>query len=150
MDELSVQITPFTEDVMTSSLQRSKLWLKNKQFTESWYLENPLVDKIVNHNSSFIDGVKVCRLEDAIADVFTEEMELHRNKWTFHFLWVALWAKAKAKKNEKIWQDSFLIAYAIHEGKPLNEIPVMNEICRQTVINSVETMQERKTHLSKE
>ena len=33
---------------------------------------------------------------------------------------------------------------------PLKEIPVMKEICHQTVINSVETMQERKTHLSKE
>jgi hypothetical protein len=150
LDQLSVQISPFTPEVIKESLKRSKSWLKSKPFTESWYLENPLIDKIVNHNSSFVDGVKVCRLEDAMNAVFEEEMELNREKWQFHFLWIALWIKAKARKHEKVWQDSFLIAHVIHDGIPLNEIPVMKEICHQTVINSVETMQERKTHLSKE
>lgn len=149
-EQLSVQITPFTEEVIQQSLQRSKSWLKSKQFTESWYIENPLVDKIVNHNSSFVDGVKVCRLADAMEDVFTDEMELNREKWLFHFLWIALWVKAKHRKNEKVWQDSFLIAHTIREGYPLKDIPVMKEICHQTVINSVETMQERRTHLSTE
>ncbi|MCL9682925.1 hypothetical protein [Legionella maioricensis] len=149
-EQLSVQITPFTQEIIQESLQRSKSWLKTKSFTESWYIENPTIDKIVNHNSSFIDGVKVCRLANAMDAVFVEEMELNRDKWEFHFLWVALWVKAKARKNEKVWQDSFLIAYTIHEGTPLKEIPVMREICHQTVINSVETMQERRTHLSKE
>jgi hypothetical protein len=149
-DTLSVEITPFTQEVIVTSLNRSKSWLKNKPFTESWYLENPLIDKIVNHNSSFIDGVKVCRLEEAIDAVFAEEMELNRDKWQFHFLWIALWIKAHARKNEKVWQDSFMIAYLIHEGHELKDIPVMHEISRQTVINSVETMQDRKTHLSQE
>lgn len=149
-DQLSVQITPFTQEIIQESLQRSKSWLKSKQFTESWYIENPLIDKIVNHNSSFIDGVKVCRLADAMEDVFTDEMELNRKKWLFHFIWIALWVKAKHRKNEKIWQDSFLIAHTIREGHPLKDIPVMKEICHQTVINSVETMQERRTHLNQE
>jgi hypothetical protein len=149
-EELSVAITPFTQESITEAMTRSKAWLKAKKFTESWYIENPLVDKIVNHNSSFIDGVKVCRLRSAMDEVFTEEMEHHREQWQFHFLWMALWARAKPKKNEKLWQDCFLIAYSIHQGKALQDIPVMKEICHQTVINSVETMQERKTHLSKE
>lgn len=150
IEQLSVQITPFTEEVISESLQRSKSWLKNKSFTESWYLESSLIDKLVNHNSSFIDGIRVCRLEDAMTAVFEEEMEHHRDRWKFHFIWIALWFKAKERKNEKIWRDSFLIAYSIHEGKPLKEIPVMHEICKQTVINSAETMQERRTHLSQE
>lgn len=149
-EQLSVQIMPFTQEVIAKSLQRSKSWLKNKAFTESWYLENSLIDKIVNHNSSFVDGIRVCRMNEAMDAVFTEEMERHRDKWQFHFLWVALWIKAKEKKNEKVWRDSFLIAYTIHEGTPLKNIPVLQEICRQTVINSVETMQERRTHLSQE
>ena len=147
---LSVERVPFTQEIIDQALKRSKSWLKSKQFTESWYIENPLVDKIVNHNSSFVDGIKVCRLEDAIEDVFTEEMELNRDKWQFHFLWIALWFKSKERKNEKVWRDSFLIAYMIREGHSLKEIPVMNEICRQTVINSVETMQDRRTHLNQE
>ncbi|MGL5743367.1 MAG: hypothetical protein ACRCXC_12975 [Legionella sp.] len=150
LEQLSIQITPFTPEVIAESLKRSKSWLKTKSFTESWYLENPLVDKIVNHNSSFVDGIRVCRMIEAMDDVFAEEMEQHRERWKFHFLWLALWMKAKEKKTEKIWRDSFLIAYSIHEGMPLKDIPVMQEICRQTVINSVETMQERRTHLSQE
>ncbi|QLZ67393.1 hypothetical protein FOLKNPGA_00158 [Legionella sp. PC1000] len=149
-EQLSIQVTPFTQEVISASLRRTKSWLKTKSFTESWYLENPLIDKIVNHNSSFVDGIRVCRMEEAMEAVFSEEMELHRDKWEFHFLWVSLWMKAKEKRNEKMWRDSFLIAYTIHEGTPLKEIPVMQEICRQTVINSVETMQERRTHLSQE
>lgn len=149
-ESLSVQIVPFTQEIIAQSLKRSKSWFKNKKFTESWYLESPLIDKIVNHNSSYIDGVKVCRLEEAVEQVFAQEMEQHRDLWQFHFLWMALWAKVDPKKREKIWQDSFLIAYCIREGKPLNSLPLMVEICNQTVINSVETMQERKTHLSKE
>lgn len=149
-EQLSIQIAPFTQEAISESLQRSKSWLKSKAFTESWYLENSLVDKIVNHNSSFVDGIRVCRLEDAMNDVFAEEMELHRDKWQFHFLWISLWIKAKERMNEKVWRDSFLIAYTIHQGVPLKDIPVMQEICRQTVINSVETMQERRTHLSQE
>ncbi|AWN72725.1 hypothetical protein LEAN103870_03275 [Legionella anisa] len=149
-EQLSIQVTPFTQEVISESLRRTKSWLKTKSFTESWYLENPLIDKIVNHNSSFVDGIRVCRMEEAMDAVFSEEMELHRDKWQFHFLWVSLWMKAKEKRNEKMWRDSFLIAYTIHEGVPLKEIPVMQEICRQTVINSVETMHERRTHLSQE
>lgn len=149
-EQMGVQISPFTQDAIEASLKRSKSWLSKKQFTESWYLENPVVDKIVNHNSSFIDGVKVCRLEDAIDAVFSQELELNRDKWMFHFLWTALWIKAKTKKNEKTWQDSFFIAHMIRDGHSLKDIPVMKEICRQTVINSVETMQDRRTHLSKE
>lgn len=141
-EQLSVKITPFTQEVISESLHRSKSWLKYKSFTESWYLENPLIDKIVNHNSSFIDGIKVCRLEEAMDAVFAEEMELNRDKWQFHFLWIALWLKAKERINAKAWRDSFLIAYTIHAGSPLNSIPIMGEICRLTVMNSVETMQD--------
>ena len=77
-------------------------------------------------------------------------MEAHRDKWLFHFLWVALWLKARTRKNEKVWQDSFIIAYAIHTGTPLQSIPVLQEIVRQTIYNSIETMTDRRTHLNKE
>lgn len=150
LEQLSVQISPFTPDSMQASFKRSKSWPKNKRFTESWYLENANIDKLVNRCCSFIDGVKVCRFSDAMKAVFDEEMETARDHWVFHFLWIALWMKARARKNEKIWQDSFFIAYAIHTGVALTDIPIMHEICNQSVINSVETMQERRTHLNRQ
>lgn len=150
IEQLGVQISPFTPDSIQESFKRSKSWPKNKRFTESWYIENANIDKLVNRCCSFIDGVKVCRFGDAMEAVFAEEMELQRPHWLFHFLWIALWIKARARKNEKMWQDSFLIAHAIHSGLALDAIPIMHEICNQSVINSVETMQERRTHLNRQ
>lgn len=150
IEQLSVQITPFTPESTRASLKRSKSWPKNKRFTESWYMESFQVDKLVNRCSSFVDGVKVCRFNEAMHAVLTQEMELHREHWLFHFLWMTLWLKARARKNEKTWQDSFFIVYAIKSGMPLDSIPIMHEICRESVINSIETMQERRTHLNQE
>lgn len=147
---LSVQIAPFTTESMQASFKKSKAWLHNKRFTESWYIENANVDKLVNRSSSFVDGVKICDIEKAIQAVFAHEMESHRDTWLFHFLWISLWLKSCARKNEKLWQDSFFIVYAIHTGMPLTMIPVLQEICHQTVVNSIETMNERRTHLNQE
>jgi hypothetical protein len=148
IEQLSVQIIPFTSESLQQSLKRSKCWIKSKRFTSSWYIENAHVDKLVNRCCSFVDGVKVCALQDAMTAVMEQELETHRDKWLFHFLWTALWAKAKARKNERLWQDSFFIAYAIHTDYPLMALPIMQQICHQTIINSIETMHERRTHLT--
>ncbi|QRN02628.1 hypothetical protein GH742_01355 [Legionella sp. MW5194] len=150
MEEISIQIAPFTQAAMDASFKRSRGWLTTKKFTESWYIENAHVDKLVNRSSSFVEGIRVCDIETAMEAVFEHEMEKNRDKWLFHFLWITLWMKAKTRKTEKLWQDSFFIAYAIQQGTPLHTIPVMQEICRQTVINSAETMNERRTHLNQE
>ncbi len=150
MNQLEILVHPFTPESIQAAFARSKNWSKTKSFTESWYMENAVIDKLVNRCCSFIKGTKVCRTEEAIALIFSEVMENHRSQWLFHFLWVALWAKARSRKNEKTWQDSFLIAHAIQSGAPLRSIPIMHDICEQSVINSVETMQERRTHLNEE
>lgn len=148
LQQLSIQISPFTTETIDLSFKRSKTWLQKKRFTESWFMENASVDRLVNRCSSFVDGVKVCELDKAMDAIFTEDMELHRDRWLFHFLWVSLWMKACARKNEKMWQDSFIIAHVIQSGAPLASIPILHDICRQSVMNSIETMQDRKTHLS--
>ena len=150
MNQLGVLVHPFTPEVVRASFARSKTWSRTKSFTESWYLENSAVDKLVNRCCSFVDGIKICRTEEAMELIFTDVMEIQRDQWLFHFVWVTLWLKAKARKNEKIWQDSFMIAHAIQSGTPLHTIPIMQEICHESVINSVETMQERRTHLTQE
>ena len=150
IEQLGVQISPFTPETMRESLKRSKSWPKNKRFTESWYVENFNVDKLVNRCCSFVEGVKVCRFDEAMQAVLAQEMELHRKHWLFHFLWITLWLKARARKNEKSWQDSYFIVYAIQSGMPLDSIPIMQEICRDSVFNSIDTMQERRTHLNQE
>lgn len=148
IEKLSVQIVPFTTNTLETALKRSGKWLKKVSFTESWFIESALVDKLVNQSSSFIDGIKICELDDAIDAVFKEDMEFHRDQWLFHFLWTALWLKSKQRANSHLWQDCFMIAYAIYSGTPLQTLPLLREICRESVLHSIETMQERKTYLS--
>ncbi len=148
LETLKVQVEPFTPAVIEAALKRSGNWLRAKRFAASWYLESEQIDKRVNQNCYFSEGTKVCSLEKAMEDVFQYCLNPARSAWVFHFLWVALWLKAGARKNEKTWQDSVLLAHAIDSGMPLKEIPLMQEICHQSVLNSIETMQDRRTHLN--
>ena len=148
MQQIGIQISPFTSQAIQDSLVRSKKWPKTKRFVESWFIENATVDRLVNICSGFVDGVKVCEMDKAMALVFEEELEQHRDRWLFHFFWVALWMRARAKPVELLWQDSFYIAHLIQSGEPLTMIPLMQDICRRSVLNSIETMQERRTYLS--
>lgn len=149
IEQLCVQITPFTPELMQQSFKRSKQWTTNKKFTESWYVENANVDKLVNRCCSFAEGIKICNIAKAMDIVFEQDIEIDRDAWCFHFLWMALWMRSgPQRKNEKIGMDCLIIAYSIYHGTPMRDIPIMTEICRQSVINSVETMNERRTHLN--
>lgn len=148
MQHLGVEISPFTEETIQLSLHRSQKWPRTKQFVESWFVENAEVDRLVNQCSGFVDGIKVCELDKAIAAVFQEEFEQHRDRWVFHFLWVSLWMKINARSTEVMWQDSFILAHLIQTGAPMISIPLMQSIAKKSVLNSIETMQERRTHLS--
>lgn len=148
MQVLSIAITPFTMEVVDNSLKRSKNWLKTRKFADSWFIEDSLIDKLVNSCSNIVDGVKICNIDEAVALVFDESMQKLRNEWIFHFLWMALWAKAKVRKNEKLWEDNFIISYSIYSNQDLSTIPIMREICNKSIINSMQTMQERGTHLN--
>jgi hypothetical protein len=150
IEQMAIQISPFTQEVIDLTLKRTKHWPHTKQFTESWYLESSSIDKLVNRHCSFVKGVKVCQFEEAIEDVFSQEFESNRDFWMFHFLWIAFWLQSNSRKNDKTWQDSFILGYCIHSRVSLKDIPIMYEICYQTVMHSMETMQERKTHLNPE
>ncbi len=148
LQQLGVKISPFTEETIQISLRRSQKWPHTKVFIDSWFVENPQIDALVNKCSGFVDGVKVCELDQAIIMVFQEEFEQHRDRWLFHFLWVSLWMKESARATEVMWQDSFIIAHLIHTGMPLLDIPIMHTIAKKSVLNSIDTMQERRTYLA--
>ena len=148
MQQLSVQISPFTEETIELALKRSQKWPKTKQIVESWFVESTQIDRLVNLCSGFVDGIKVCELDQAVDVIIQEEFEQHRDRWLFHFLWISLWLKVTARPKEVMWQDSFILAHLIQTGTPMNKIPLMHAIAKQSVLNSIETMQERKTYLS--
>lgn len=148
MQTISVTIVPFTTEIVEDSLVRSKKWLKSRGFADSWFMESSQIDKLVNSCSSIVDGVKVCDLEVARPLIFNECIEKSRETWMFHFIWTALWAKSNIRKNETFWQDCFIIAYCIYTGRELNSIPIMQEICNKSILNSMRTMHDRGTYLS--
>lgn len=148
IDSLAIEICPFTTESLRESLKRTSTWPKTKSFTESWYMESPVIDKLVNASCTYLDGTKVCNFAEAMEKVFNEYFEQNREFWKFHFLWTSLWLKSKAKSSEKSWIDSFYLAYSIKEGVSLKSLPIMQEICYQSVTNSVETMEDRKTYLN--
>ncbi len=148
MQTLSVTISPFTSEVVEDSLDRSKKWLKNRKFADSWFMESSQIDKLVNSCSNIVDGVKVCDLHLAMPLVFSECIEKSRESWMFHFMWTALWAKSNTRKNENFWEDCFIIAYCIYTGRELSTIPIMQEICNKSILNSMRTMHDRGTYLS--
>ncbi len=145
LTELTIQIEPFTPYRVEEAFARSRQWSNKKRFTESWFLEDAKVDQLVNQHSVIKEGVRVCQAERAEEAIFKQVMEPDRARWLFHFLWVALWLKVKARASEKSWEDCILIAHAIAQGSPLDEIPILKHMVKQSIINSTETMAERRT-----
>ncbi|MDP3559205.1 MAG: hypothetical protein Q8R79_02470 [Legionellaceae bacterium] len=148
MEQVSVGITPFTPAIIEDALDNTRTWIRQKSFAASWFWEDPEIDAVVNRCCTIVQGVKVCALEKAVTSVLEEIFEPARQQCMFHFLWVALWARARTRARQpRIWQDSFLIAYAIYHGRPLREIPLILAMAHRTVLHSIETMGIRRTHL---
>ncbi|OGV27242.1 MAG: hypothetical protein A3F18_01075 [Legionellales bacterium RIFCSPHIGHO2_12_FULL_37_14] len=148
IQELGVQIVPFTQEVVKAGVRQSKNWERDKPIVQSWFEESPAIDHLVNKCCSYVNGVKICAMDEAINLVREEVFSQNRAKWVFHFLWMALWAKANAGKKERFWKDCFFIACALNEGEPLENIPVINDMVELCVLNSLETMKDRRSHLS--
>ncbi|MCX7115177.1 MAG: hypothetical protein NTW08_04655 [Gammaproteobacteria bacterium] len=148
IQELGVPISPFTPEVVAAGLKRTHRWMTDKSCAQSWFEEDAQIDACVNQCCNFVDGIKECSLERANELVMSSILENRREKWGFHFLWIALWAKARTRKHERFWQDAFFVAYTIFEGEPLQDIPIMRDICELTTMHSLETMHERRSHLN--
>ena len=147
MENLAQEIGPLDENFYKKSLARSGKWQKTKHFTHSWFEESSELDRAVNQFCSFVDGVKHCDLDKASHEIIREYFEQQRDKWLEHFLWMALWAKPASRHNELLWKDCFVLANLISENSPLAALPIMDVICEESVILSIETMQYRKNPL---
>lgn len=148
MQEIGVQITPFTAAAVADGVKHSKRWLQDKRIVNSWFEESSTIDSLVNQCCSIEKGVKICAIKDAHALVREALFTANREKWIFHFLWTALWLKAKTNTKERFWKDCFFVAYALSEGQTPASIPIANEIATISVLNSLETMGERRSYLN--
>ena len=147
IQQLTIAIMPFTQEKLALALANSLRWAEKNKFVDTWFFENQHIDKLVNRYSIIKDGVKICRAEEAMLAIFNEIMEPNREQWCFYFVWVTLWLKACARPTAINWHTGAFIAYSIHSGTPLYDIPIMRAICHQSMMNSISTMRDRRSHI---
>lgn len=147
LEELLIQHPEIDDSFKTKSLERSGKWYKKYGFTESWFDESPELDLLVNQCCTYTDGVKQCNVSNALKSVMSEYFEAHREQWLEHFVWLTLWSKPAAKHNEYLWKDALVVACALYNNQPMIELPILQLIAEHSILQSVETMENRKTHL---
>lgn len=147
IDHLLTACPEINKEWHLQSLKRSGNWYKKYKFTEAWYDESPELDQLANQFCNFIDGVKQCNISQALEPVLEHYFEERRGQWLEHFIWLALWSKPSARHNEYLWKDALIVAYCLYNNMPMREIPIIRVIAEHSILQSVETMESRKTHL---
>lgn len=148
IDKLLTQCPEINKEWHMQSLERSSHWYKKHKFTDSWYDEGPDLDKIVNQFCFFEGSVKKCNVSKALPVVIQEYFEERRGQWLEHFIWLTLWAQPSARHNEYLWKDALIISYSLYSNIPMLQIPILRVIAEHSILQSVETMESRKTHLT--
>lgn len=142
-----VRIQPFTQERVQAALTRSSQWLRSRAFAQSWFMESSAIDKIVNRFSQWQQGVRVCDMTRAHEAVLDELLLKQRDLWTFRFYWLYAWASVCPKKREHLAEDALILAHLLEEQYDMRNMTIFHDIAKQSVINSAETMSERRTHL---
>tara|TARA_B110000879_G_C11143502_1_gene501383 strand:- start:5 stop:1672 length:1668 start_codon:yes stop_codon:yes gene_type:complete len=147
IEQLLVEHPVIDAAYQKKSFARSDNWYRKYKFTESWYDESPELDRLVNQFCTFVDGIKQCHVSNALPTIIEQYFEARREQWLEHFLWLALWAKPSARHNEYLWKDALVVTCALFNNQPMMELPIIRVIAEHSILQSVETMENRKTHL---
>lgn len=142
-----VRIQPYTEERVQAALTRSSQWVRGRAFAQSWFMESPEIDKAVNRFSQWHQGVRICDMTRAHEAVLNDLLLKQRGVWTFRLYWLYIWASVCPKKREHIAEDALILAHLLDEQYDMRNMGVFHDIAKQSVINSAETMSERRTHL---
>lgn len=142
-----IRIQPYTEERVQAALLRSAQWIRQRAFAQSWFVESPEIDKIVNRFSQWHQGVRICDMTRAHEAVLQDLLLKQRNLWTFRFYWLSIWASVCPKKREHLAQDALILANLLEQQYDMSQMNIFHDIAKQSVMNSAETMSERRTHL---
>lgn len=112
------------ENLVNTSLQRSKHYLEKSGLTSSWFEDDIAVEKVIQKNKT----------SKHLKNIVLEQiLEPRRQKWAQRFLWMALWAKETTDKKDTLWCDLAIMANEIYNGRPLKDIPIFTTISAETV-----------------
>jgi hypothetical protein len=95
---------------------------KDYRFLQSWFEVGDTVDVLLTRNP----GPR--RQREAL--ILAKVVEPRRQWW----LQVAAWSAYALYRagNEESWQELFVVAAALAQGRPMDEIPLMSSVARQT------------------
>ncbi len=130
------------------SLGRSGDWMGYEDFTESWFEISPSIDALINRHTSQINGKQKIKHDEALRELSNTGFEAVRHKWVGMFTWMALMAKSQpVADNPMLWKDFATLAYVLHQGQAMHDIPLMRGMIHDSLTISIDSMKERGSHL---
>jgi hypothetical protein len=115
-------------DGVQAALERGPAWMQREPIAASWFEDSKTVREVI---------AKVPRKDNAgaIQLVLSEILPAARMAWAERFLLMAMWCQAATTKAHRAWTAEFVILSHVLTGNvPLETIPVMNSIAKQTVM----------------
>lgn len=120
-----------SSDGLLALHERGLDWMKDDPLLASWYEDGPEVRKALTEPRRS----RAAMLEAAMDDILPP----HRMEWAERFLLMALWCEASAEARYRGRAPELIaIAHALTTDAPLDTIPVMGLIARQTVNEAIE------------
>lgn len=113
-------------------LAASQDWPVRRPFASSWFEDDARVDAILRKQiGKSRDGLS--RLHRLAQAILTEVVEPKRAVWTERLVWMALWARAGQGQAPVRWQDLAVLARVLHQGTPLETVPLMQAIALRSL-----------------
>ena len=150
---LSALIAEVNPDGMSSawiekSLKRSGDWIRYEEFTNPWFEVSPSIDALINRHTSLMNGKPKIKRDEALQELSSKGFELVRHKWVAMFSWMALMAKSQPiDDTPMLWKDFATLAFVLHQGQAMHDIPLMRSIVHDSLSISIDSMKERRSHL---
>ena len=122
----------FTPARIQEVLSKARDWPDYFTFAASWFEDDARVDAVLRESVGPVRDW-LPRLPVAIQAVVVKVLEPKRDVWAERLLWMALWAKAAENRAPRPWQEFLILAEALQQDRPLDQIPLMNAIALRTV-----------------
>ena len=146
MKEISQE--PPSKTWLKESFTRSEEWMEPYGPTGSWFETSNTIDALINRHTSIHEGQKQISFEKALDELSNTVFEDFRDKWSELFTWMSLVMKLTSEEDELfLWFDFATLAYAINQGYPLADIPLMQHMMHDSLAISMDSVQERGNQL---
>lgn len=117
------------EKAITKVIEGSTDWFDQSDFVTSWFEDDAEVREVLAEKPRSRKPTKINMIIKSI-------LEPRREKWVERFLWTALWLRQEQDLLSP-WLEFFVIGRELHNGFPVNDIPVMRRIAETTVISAM-------------